>query len=285
MGVREDTVVTREATAQPLRLTGGVLSPLGAELMAEKAGGKSTRVSGQMGSSPAAAAATPRKQNNTTAAIDEANQKKSSSRSSHASGSGAANQRNAKGLHRDTEALASSRKNPPAAAGGVMSTPSRKVDETASRASSKSPVESKTPDPTSSLSARLGGMVLMDKEVEGFVFEEPEKVVPKNSRWSAVGKVCSTRPMIMSAVERAMQRAWGLHREAKFADLGSNTFEVHFGSEGDWKHAMNNDPWQYDFSVLILKEYEGNTRPSEMVFDKIDIWFRVDDLPPDKRTE
>ncbi|KAI4996799.1 hypothetical protein ZWY2020_052141 [Hordeum vulgare] len=91
--------------------------------------------------------------------------------------------------------------------------------------------------------------------------------------------------MIMSAVEKAMQRAWGLHKEAKFRDLGSNTFEVHFGSEGDWKHAMDNGPWQYDFNVLILKEYDGNTRPSEMVFDKVDMWVRVDDLPPGKRTE
>lgn len=33
---------------------------------------------------------------------------------------------------------------------------------------------------------------------------------------------------------------------------------------------MNNGPWQYDFSVLILKEYEGNKRPSEMIFDSVD---------------
>ncbi|KAM3348890.1 hypothetical protein ACQJBY_022228 [Aegilops geniculata] len=34
-----------------------------------------------------------------------------------------------------------------------------------------------------------------------------------------------------------------------------------------------------------MKEYEGKTRPSEMVFDKVDMWVRVTDLPPDKRTE
>ena len=82
-----------------------------------------------------------------------------------------------------------------------------------------------------------------------------------------------------------MTRVWGLHREARFRDLGSNVFEVHFGSEGNWKHAMNNGPWQYDFSVLILKEYEGNKQPSDMVFDTVDVWVRVDDLYPDKRTE
>lgn len=125
----------------------------------------------------------------------------------------------------------------------------------------------------------------MDKEAEGLIFDAPEPVLPKSSRWSAVGKVCSSRPFNKTALERTMQRAWGLHREAQFRDMGSNIFVVHFGSEGDWKHAMSNGPWQYDFSVLILKEYEGGTRPSEMVFDKVDIWVRVSDLPPDKRTE
>ena len=67
--------------------------------------------------------------------------------------------------------------------------------------------------------------------------------------------------------------------------MGSNIFVVHLGSEGDWRHVLNNGPWHFDFSVLIVIEYEGNIRPSEMVFEDIDIWVRVIDLPPDKRCE
>ena len=48
---------------------------------------------------------------------------------------------------------------------------------------------------------------------------------------------------------------------------------------------MNNGPWQYDFNVPALKEYESNVRPSEMVFDRIDVWVKIADLPPGKRTE
>lgn len=138
---------------------------------------------------------------------------------------------------------------------------------------SKSLIECKTPDPTASLSARLGGMVLLDKEVQGFVFEEPDQIMSKKSKWSTVGKSFSPRPINKGLLERTMQTAWGLHREANFIDMGSNIFAVHFGSEGDRKHTMNNGPWQYDFNVLILKEYEINTRPSEMIFDKVEVWF------------
>lgn len=59
---------------------------------------------------------------------------------------------------------------------------------------------------------------------------------------------------------------------------------VNFCSEGDWIHALNNGPWQFDFNILVLKEYDGATRPSETTFDKVDVWARVADLPLDKRS-
>ncbi|KAE8802543.1 hypothetical protein D1007_21731 [Hordeum vulgare] len=99
-----------------------------------------------------------------------------------------------------------------------------------------SPVVSRTPDASASLSAKLGGMVLTEKE-------------------------------------------------AQVPDLGNNLFLVHFGGEGDWKHARNNGPWQFDFNILILKDYDGKTRPSEMIFDTVEVWARVEDLPLDRRTK
>ncbi|KAI5001598.1 hypothetical protein ZWY2020_026248 [Hordeum vulgare] len=155
----------------------------------------------------------------------------------------------------------------------------------ASGGSSKSSIMSKMPDPTASLSARLGGMVLLDKEAEGFVFKEPDQILPKNIKWSAVGKAFSPRPLNKMVLERTMQRAWGLHHEARFPDMGDNFFVVHFESVGNCRHAMNNGPWQYHLNVLALKEYESNVRQSEMVFDKTAVWVRVTDLPPGKRMD
>jgi hypothetical protein len=65
--------------------------------------------------------------------------------------------------------------------------------------------------------------------------------VPK-PRWVMVGKACTPRKLIISAFERAMQRAWGLHRQAHFKDIGDNRFVVRFGSEGDFKHVKKNGP-------------------------------------------
>ncbi|KAE8814519.1 hypothetical protein D1007_08030 [Hordeum vulgare] len=72
--------------------------------------------------------------------------------------------------------------------------------------------------------------------------------------------------------------------------MGSNRQSVHdkaFERDGVGKiHAKSMGITQrgkYDFNVLILKEYDGNTRPSNMLFDTIDVWVQVRDLPPGKR--
>jgi hypothetical protein len=78
-----------------------------------------------------------------------------------------------------------------------------------------------------------------------------------------------------------MQRAWGLHQTAQFKDIGENRFVIRFSSEGDWKHVLGNGPWQFDFSVILIKNYDGAVLPSDMIFNSLEIWDRVLDLPMD----
>jgi hypothetical protein len=96
-----------------------------------------------------------------------------------------------------------------------------------------------------------------------------------------VGMVCSPRKLVIGALEKAMQRAWGLHRPATFRDIGDNIFVVRFSSEGDRKHVAKNGLWQFDFNAVLLKDWVGSVRPSDMVFNSMDIWVRVLDLPMD----
>ncbi|KAE8808647.1 hypothetical protein D1007_14718 [Hordeum vulgare] len=159
------------------------------------------------------------------------------------------------------------------------------VKERKENADGVSPVTSRTPDASASLSAKLGGMALTEKEAQGLVFSGTKEAAPAAKRWTLIGKACTPRVMNFVALERSLRRAWGLHHDAQFRDLGNNLFLFHFGGEGDWKHARNNGPWQFDFNVLILKDYDGKTRPSEMIFDTVEVWVRVEDLPLDKRTK
>jgi hypothetical protein len=140
------------------------------------------------------------------------------------------------------------------------------------RPPSKSPAKKGADDLAADLSSRLGDLFLTDKEATGLVVRGASSMHILKPRWAVVGKVCSPRKLVIGAFERAMEKAWGLHRQAQFKDLGDNRFVVRFSSEGDWYQALHNGPWQFDFSIVLLKDYNGSVRPSDIVFDTMDIW-------------
>ena len=84
---------------------------------------------------------------------------------------------------------------------------------------------------------------MREKEAKGFVFKDSDQDQARPARWAAIGKAFTPRPINKSSLEKSMARAWGLHREAQFKIIGRNLFLVNFGSEGDWRHALNNGPW------------------------------------------
>ena len=166
------------------------------------------------------------------------------------------------------------------AASAVKTPPGRQA-----KTDSQSPADRKVSAEAAGLTARMGGLVMTEKEATGFVFKASGQEQPRAAKWSAIRKAFTPRTLNSRALEKAMPGACGLHREAQFKNIGRNMFVVNFGSEGDWRHALNNGPWQFDFSVLVLKDYDGITRPSEMTFDTVEGWVRVADLPLDKRSK
>jgi hypothetical protein len=126
----------------------------------------------------------------------------------------------------------------------------------------------------------MGDLLLTDKEATGLVIKDAG-AARINPRWAAVGKVCSPRKLVIGALERALHRAWGLHHPAAFREIGDNRFVVKFSSEGDYRHVMKGGPWKFDFNVVLLKKFDGAVRPSDMVFDELELWARVLDLPMD----
>ncbi|KAE8771851.1 hypothetical protein D1007_56203 [Hordeum vulgare] len=172
--------------------------------MTEQAPGMTARVSEKMGSTPVAVAPTTSINQRPAKGLAEEDAGKATTPVT----SGTSAQRRATTLVGKTGTVIHRRKILMTPGSGAEATPRRGADSD-SRGVSRSPVESRTPDPASSLSARLGSMVFLDKEAQGFVFEETEQQPLKIPRWSAVGKVYSSKPMIMNAVEKAMQESMG----------------------------------------------------------------------------
>jgi hypothetical protein len=97
----------------------------------------------------------------------------------------------------------------------------------------RSSFKSGAEDLATGLSAQMEELLLTEKETTGLVIKGVGSAQVPRPRWAVVGKVCSPRKLIIGALHRAMQRAWGLHRPAQFRYIGDNRFVVRFLSEGD----------------------------------------------------
>lgn len=100
--------------------------------------------------------------------------------------------------------------------------------------------------------------------------------------WTLVGKVLSPTPIHVNTVRSAMKPAWGNPVGLKLRAIGAkgdNLFVVEFGSEVDMERALAGTPWMVSRYAVILKVYDEKLSASDIVFDRMEMWVRILDLP------
>jgi hypothetical protein len=118
-------------------------------------------------------------------------------------------------------------------------------------------------------------------EVADFSDEEDPDVAAK-AEWALLGKVLSPTTLHANTIRSAMTPAWGNPVGLKvrmIGEKGDNLFVVEFGSKVDLDRVLAGTPWITGKHAIILKEYDEKLKPSEICFDRMDIWVRVLNLP------
>nr|XP_020190890.1 uncharacterized protein LOC109776643 [Aegilops tauschii subsp. strangulata] len=119
---------------------------------------------------------------------------------------------------------------------------------------------------------------LKEEDLDDVVFDE--KDAPQAAaRWIAVARVNSDKPYSQFWFFRNMRAAWDLAQEAKFKPLEENLYTIQFSCLGDWERVMQEGPWHFRGDAVILKEYDGVTKPSNVKLDTIEIWIQIHDVP------
>ena len=79
-----------------------------------------------------------------------------------------------------------------------------------------------------------------------------------------------------------MKPAWGNPAGLKIRSIdekSDNMFVAEFGSKVDLDRVLVGSPWIAGKHAVILKEYDEKLKPSEIRFDRMDIWVRILNLP------
>lgn len=120
---------------------------------------------------------------------------------------------------------------------------------------------------------------ITEEDLDDVVFEEEGTPTVEATRWMAVARVDTQKPYSQYWFFRTMRAAWDLAQEVKIRPLEDNLYTLQFSCLGDWERVMEEGPWNFKGNAVILAEYDGYTKPSEVKLDSVEIWIQIHDLP------
>ena len=118
-------------------------------------------------------------------------------------------------------------------------------------------------------------------EVMDFCDDEDEEVLAP-VEWALVGMVLSPVPIHVQQVRSAMKPAWGNPVGLKIRAIGdksNNMFVAEFGSDRDRERVLRGSPWMVGKYAVLLQEFDAKLTVQEIVFDRMEIWVRILNLP------
>jgi hypothetical protein len=128
-----------------------------------------------------------------------------------------------------------------------------------------------------SVAGMMKNLNLTAEEEEVLAFSDGEEEDSPPVERALLGKVLSPAAVHATAIHSAMKPA-GL-KIRSIGLKGDNLFVAQFKFKKDMERALNGSPWVVGKHVVLMQEYDECLKPSEIKFDKMDIWVRLLDLP------
>jgi hypothetical protein len=123
----------------------------------------------------------------------------------------------------------------------------------------------------------LGRLDLTEEEVTPFVIDDVEEGA--KLRWRLAGKVLYRNIFHINTIASALRPAWGNPRGLEFSSVGENMFLADFESQRDRDRVKEGAPWHVSKNAVILEVFVDWMQPSELTFDKLQVWARILNLP------
>lgn len=129
----------------------------------------------------------------------------------------------------------------------------------------------------------MGKLDLTEEEATPLVIDDLEEGVQE--KWLIAGKVLHRKILHIQTIANALRAAWGNPRGLSFKPGGENIFVAEFENRRDRDRVRDGSPWHVSRHAVILLEFQDCMRPSELKFDKIQLWARVLNLPFNLRND
>ncbi|KMS96531.1 hypothetical protein BVRB_8g202020 [Beta vulgaris subsp. vulgaris] len=136
------------------------------------------------------------------------------------------------------------------------------------------------------LENKFNGLSLTEEEEEVVECEErDDDTISEQLKLCLVGKLLTLNPFSMEAMKNTMRIAWRLGKGMVVREIENNMIMYQFFTMSDKMKVLEEGPWFFDGSPLLLQEVEEGIQPSEIVFDTMRWWVKAEDVPLNKRTK
>jgi hypothetical protein len=131
-----------------------------------------------------------------------------------------------------------------------------------------------------SLARAMQFLELREGELDDvFIGDSALAALKKKARWLAVARVNTTKPFSSEALFSTLRYVWGLAQDPEMREVDDNLFTFKFSCLGDWNKVMNQGPWLFRKLVVVIAEYDGISRPEDVVLDRVAVWAQIHSIP------
>jgi hypothetical protein len=153
---------------------------------------------------------------------------------------------------------------------------SEKGKEAAAAAAGGARVGSSSGDHVEKMMARLR---LTAAESKAVVVDDVDDLGLVDPDRAFVGKVLAPNTLHIQTISAAMRPAWGNSKGLLLNPAGDNLFIAEFGSKGDRDRVMEGSPWVVGRHAVLMKKFDVEVLPQQVVFERLAIWARILLLP------
>lgn len=94
-----------------------------------------------------------------------------------------------------------------------------------------------------------------------------------------LAKILSPKAINREAFRQQMHRILQAERRMDIEATGGNTFVFDFHSFRDRNRSLKEGPWNFSRNLVVFKEPTDWSNPRTMVFEEIDIWVQLHNIP------
>lgn len=129
------------------------------------------------------------------------------------------------------------------------------------------------------LESVYASLTLEEEDEGGLEFEDESTEVKEDYRYILVGKLLTEKPIKFNIMKDTLAAIWRPGRGMSVKELAVNRVLFQFFHDVDLKRILEDGPWFFEQSLLVLRRLEINESLFDVQLTESDFWVQIHNLP------